>query len=136
MLEVKVERCAGIDVHKKFLAVCVMIGLANQKPSSEVRRFGTTERVAWASAEEISAGPRNSGPPSSSVPPASRVESSGHRDTFRLDRNWRWRETQWWYAPVPPHAPRRCSLSLSRKVRKLERHLDCEDRSVLLGLFF
>src|ERR1041385_5241954 len=42
MLEVKVERCAGIDVHKKFLMVCVMIGLADQKPASEVRRFGTS----------------------------------------------------------------------------------------------
>jgi transposase len=52
MLEVKVERCAGIDVHKKFLAVCVLIGLAHQKPASEVRRFGTSvpelERLkAW-----------------------------------------------------------------------------------------
>src|SRR3989442_3895649 len=52
MLEVKVERCAGIDVHKKFLAVCVMIGLADQKPATEVRRFGTSvpelERLqAW-----------------------------------------------------------------------------------------
>ncbi len=42
MLEVKEERCAGIDVGKKFLAVCVMIGPANQKPAVEVRRFGTT----------------------------------------------------------------------------------------------
>ena len=41
MLEVKVERCAGIDVGKKILAVCVMIGLAHQKPTMEVRRFGT-----------------------------------------------------------------------------------------------
>jgi transposase len=52
MLEVKVERCAGIDVHKRFLMVCVMIGLAHQKPASEVRRFGTSvpelERLkAW-----------------------------------------------------------------------------------------
>jgi transposase len=52
MLEVKVERCAGIDVHKKFLMVCVLIGLAHQKPASEVRRFGTSvpelERLrAW-----------------------------------------------------------------------------------------
>jgi transposase len=52
MLEVKVERCAGIDVHKKLLVVCVMIGLAHQKPASEVRRFGTSvpelERLrAW-----------------------------------------------------------------------------------------
>ena len=41
MLEVKAERCAGIDVGKKFLAVCVMTGPANQKPTVEVRRFGT-----------------------------------------------------------------------------------------------
>ena len=42
MLEVKVERCAGIDVHKKFVMVCVLIGLAHQKPAGEVRRFGTS----------------------------------------------------------------------------------------------
>src|SRR5213593_255338 len=42
MLEVKVEKCAGIDVGKKFLAVCILIGLANQKPVGEVRRFGTS----------------------------------------------------------------------------------------------
>src|SRR5438094_10514599 len=52
MLEVKVEKCAGIDVGKKFLAVCVLIGLANQKPVGEIRRFGTSvkelERLrAW-----------------------------------------------------------------------------------------
>lgn len=52
MLEVKAERCAGIDVGKKFLAVCVMIGPANEKPAVEVRRFGTTVKelerlLAW-----------------------------------------------------------------------------------------
>src|SRR5262245_51290743 len=52
MLEVKVERCAGIDVHKKFVMVCILIGLAHQKTASEVRRFGTNvpelERLrAW-----------------------------------------------------------------------------------------
>jgi transposase len=52
MLEVKVERCAGIDVGKKFLAVCVLIGRGNEKPVAEVRRFGTNvkelERLrAW-----------------------------------------------------------------------------------------
>src|SRR5262249_46589458 len=52
MVEVKVEKCAGIDGGKKFLAVCVLIGLGNQKPVGEVRRFGTSvkelERLrAW-----------------------------------------------------------------------------------------
>ena len=40
MLEVKVERCAGIDVGKKFLEVCVLIGPVDRKPAEEVRRFG------------------------------------------------------------------------------------------------
>ena len=52
MLEVKVENCAGIDVGKKFLAVCVLSGSVDRKPMEEVRRFGTTvkelERLrAW-----------------------------------------------------------------------------------------
>src|SRR3989441_5894524 len=52
MLEVKVENCAGIDVGKKFLAVCVLTGPADRKPAEEVRRFGTSvkelERLrAW-----------------------------------------------------------------------------------------
>jgi transposase len=42
MLEVKVENCAGIDVGKKFLAVCVLTGPADRKPVGEVRRFGTS----------------------------------------------------------------------------------------------
>jgi len=41
MLEVKVEQCAGIDVGKKFIDVCVLIGPANRKAAEEVRRFGT-----------------------------------------------------------------------------------------------
>jgi transposase len=44
MLEVKVERCAGIDVGKKFLDVCVLIGAVDRKPTEEVRRFGTNVR--------------------------------------------------------------------------------------------
>lgn len=52
MLDVKVENCAGIDVGKKFLAVCVLTGPVDRKPVAEVRRVGTTvkelERLrAW-----------------------------------------------------------------------------------------
>jgi transposase len=52
MLEVKVENGAGIDVGKKFLAVCVLTGPVDRKPVAEVRRFGTSvkelERLrAW-----------------------------------------------------------------------------------------
>ena len=44
MLEVKVERCAGIDVGKKFLEVCILIGPVDRKPAEEVRRFGVNVR--------------------------------------------------------------------------------------------
>jgi transposase len=37
-----IERCAGIDVGKKFIAVCVMTGPANGEARSELRLFGTT----------------------------------------------------------------------------------------------
>jgi transposase len=36
-----VERCAGIDVSKKTLNVCVMTGAADQEPAVELRLFGT-----------------------------------------------------------------------------------------------
>ena len=42
MIEAVIERCAGIDVGKKFIAVCVMTGPANGEARSEVRLFGTT----------------------------------------------------------------------------------------------
>jgi len=52
MLEVQVERGAGIDVAKKFVVVCALTGPADQKPVEEVQRFGTNvkelERLrAW-----------------------------------------------------------------------------------------
>jgi transposase len=35
------ERCAGIDVHKKFVMVCVLIGPADANPEPKIRRLGT-----------------------------------------------------------------------------------------------
>lgn len=37
-----VERCAGIDVGKKFVLVCILTGVAQDEPQSQVRRYGTT----------------------------------------------------------------------------------------------
>ncbi len=42
MICAAVERCAGIDVGKKWLSVCVMIGPLEGEPRVEKRRFGTT----------------------------------------------------------------------------------------------
>ena len=44
MIPAVIERCAGIDVGKKFLAVCVMTGPAGEDGKAEVRKFGTTRR--------------------------------------------------------------------------------------------
>src|SRR5215469_8171878 len=42
MIAAIIERCAGIDVGKKFIAVCVMTGPADGEARSETRIFGTT----------------------------------------------------------------------------------------------
>jgi hypothetical protein len=42
MISAAIERCAGIDVHKKFLAVCLMAGPLEGEPRIEKRRYGTT----------------------------------------------------------------------------------------------
>src|SRR5689334_21428015 len=41
MICAAVERCAGIDVGKKFLAVCVMTGPLQGEAQKQTRRFGT-----------------------------------------------------------------------------------------------
>ncbi len=41
MICAAIERCAGIDVGKTFLAVCVMVGPLEEEPRVELRRFGT-----------------------------------------------------------------------------------------------
>ena len=42
MISAAIERCAGIDVGKKFLAVCVMTGPLDGEARAVKRRFGTT----------------------------------------------------------------------------------------------
>jgi transposase len=41
MMEVFVERCCGIDVHKAVVVACVLIGEAGKKPQKQIRRFST-----------------------------------------------------------------------------------------------
>ena len=41
MIHALVERCAGIDVGKTFVVVCVMIGPADGEAQTDTRRFGT-----------------------------------------------------------------------------------------------
>ena len=42
MICAAVERCAGIDVGKTFLAVCVMLGALDEEAQVQRRRYGTT----------------------------------------------------------------------------------------------
>lgn len=42
MIPAVITQCAGIDVGKKMLAVCVLVGAADAEPSVEQREFGTT----------------------------------------------------------------------------------------------
>ena len=37
-----IERCAGIDIGKRFLMCCVVTGAADQEPRSQTLRFDTT----------------------------------------------------------------------------------------------
>jgi transposase len=41
MMEAVIERCARIDVGRKFVVVCTMIGEANAVPQYEIRKFLT-----------------------------------------------------------------------------------------------
>ncbi len=57
MISAVIERCAGIDVGKKSLAVCVMTGPANGEARHEIRTFGTTvaelmKLKEWITAEQ------------------------------------------------------------------------------------
>jgi len=59
MIDAVIERCAGIDVGKRFLVVCVMTGPLDAEPKTEIRKFGTIvaelERLRdWLMAERCS----------------------------------------------------------------------------------
>ena len=41
MIPAVIERCAGIDVGKQLLTVCIMVGPADAQPSVQTKKFGT-----------------------------------------------------------------------------------------------
>src|SRR6266853_6333584 len=43
MIAAVVERCAGIDVGKKFLKVCVMVGPLHEEPRYEIRKIDCSD---------------------------------------------------------------------------------------------
>ena len=58
MIAAVVERCAGIDVGKRFLKVCVMVGPLSEEPRFEIRKVDCTntkleELRQWLKAEGV-----------------------------------------------------------------------------------
>lgn len=47
MIAAVVERCAGIDVHKRFVTVCVLVGAAHLNPEPKLRKFGTINALLY-----------------------------------------------------------------------------------------
>ena len=43
-MEAIVVRCAGLDVHKATVVVCLLAGEPHERPTREVRTFGTFTR--------------------------------------------------------------------------------------------
>ena len=48
MIDAVIERCAGIDVGKKFILVCTLCGPSNEAPQIEIRTYGTTTHALQA----------------------------------------------------------------------------------------
>ncbi len=44
IMEAIIERCCGIDVHKKNIVVCLAVGKPNEKPRTTVKTFSTMTR--------------------------------------------------------------------------------------------
>ena len=42
MIEAVLERCAGIDVGKKYVVCCLSLGAANRTATEETRQYDTT----------------------------------------------------------------------------------------------
>lgn len=58
MIAAVVERCAGIDVGKRFLKVCVMVGPLSEEPRFEIRKVDCTSTAleglrGWLKAEGV-----------------------------------------------------------------------------------
>jgi len=43
-MEAIIERCCGIDVHKKTITACLMVGKPNEKPTVTIKTFSTMTR--------------------------------------------------------------------------------------------
>jgi transposase len=58
MINVVLERCAGIDVGKRLVVVCLMVGQASEAPRLEKRKFGVTTDAleqlrVWLEQEQV-----------------------------------------------------------------------------------
>jgi len=135
VISAAIERCAGVDVGKKFLAVCILVGPLEGEPRMEKRRYGTTmaeleELREWLRSEGITqCGDgehrivlESGGRASSPVPPASRafccnagVPVSDVQDLLCDDE----KNNEWHYSRWVPERQARLNQSLSRTLQRL-----------------
>jgi transposase len=129
MIAAVIERCVGIDVGKKVVAACVMVGEAAAEPEWEVREYGTTvEEIRRLREWAVANGCTHAAVESTSVywqPVFNQLEDAltvvlaqpqqvkarkGHK-TDRADA--------WWLAHLLRHAMIRPSFIPPRAVREL-----------------
>lgn len=56
MIDAVIERCAGIDVGKKFILVCALFGPSNQPPQVKIRTYATTTHALQNSGAMVESG--------------------------------------------------------------------------------
>lgn len=142
MIAAVVERCAGIDVGKKFLKVCVMVGPLSEEPQFEIRKIdcyesGYQQLREWLKAEGVTHAVMESTGPYW-VPVFNVLESEIHvvlANPVEV-KNRKGRKTDacdaWWLAHLLRHGMIRPSFipdKATRELRELTRR-----RKKLIGL--
>ena len=129
MIAAAIERCAGIDVGKKFLAVCLMVGPLEGEPGTEIRRFGTTvaelKRLRdWLKQEGITHAVMESTgsywkPVFNVLEDAVKVYLANPQDVKNRKGHKTDNKDGWWLAHLLRHAPIQPSFIPPRVIRDL-----------------
>ena len=129
MIAAAVERCAGIDVGKKILSVCVLTGPLKEEPERQLRRYGTTveelEQLRdWLVSHQIThAVMESTGSYWKPVYNVLEVALTVYLANPQEVKNRKGHKTDdkdgWWLAHLLRHAMIRPSLIPSREIREL-----------------
>ena len=56
-MEVRYERCCGLDIHKRMVVACLVVPGQGREPQREIRTFGTETRALLEMAEWLALRP-------------------------------------------------------------------------------